>query len=355
MNRTPFAHEDELYHQLYITSDQRSVQRRPKAIASASQNGSTTIDTTTEKTYLPGQPYIGLGDPRIGSYLESELVTRDLNKLAPHLWLVAKQDSSHISSLTHQIVRGRQIIITEKPELHLVWIYNRVYIKPIPRYLLSHAFWKFYLIDKHSPVPEPLRQDITRAALGFLRSYRYLVQHKSDFVLATDDKVRLLPKGTRHSDFIRFIRRFEQMTDTDVSPRYEFGELRLTRLNFWTKIFLRRYTYQKVHGQYGAYFAQFYGPILFVFGVFSVALSAMQVGLAIQPFVKVGPSWTVFAEVSRWFAISTLLCVALIVLFLIAILASLSGRETVFAIKDRILKATPMPLEDAEARMPVGQ
>jgi hypothetical protein len=349
MDQPIFAPEDELYHQLYITSNQRSIQRRPKAIASTTQRGG------TEKTYLPGQPYVGLWDPNLGSYLESELVTRDLNKLAPYLWLVAKQESSHISSLTHQIVRGRQIIITEKPELHLVWIYDRVYIKPIPRYLLSHAFWKFYLIDKHSPIPEPLKQDIKRAALGFLRSYRYLIQHKSDFVLATDDKARLLPKGVRHSDFIRFILLFEQITDTNVSPRYEFGELRLTRLNFWSKVFLQRYTYQRVHGQYGAYFAQFYGPILFVFGVFSVALSAMQVGLAIQPFVKVGPSWTLFAEVSRWFAVWTLFCTALIVLFLIATLAFLSGRETIFAVKDRILKAAPTPPEDAEASIRVGQ
>lgn len=351
MDQTFFVLEDELYHKLYIAPGQRSLQRQPRAAPPTSQSGGPVI----EKTYLPGQPDVGLNDPNIGSYLESELVTNDLNKLASHLWLVAKQDSSHISSLTHQIVRGRKIIVTEKPGLHLVWFYDRIYIKPIPRYLLSYAFWKFYLINKHSPISEPLRQDITRAALGFLRSYRYLIQHKSDFVLATDDKVRLLPKGVRHSDFIKFILLFGRIMDTSVSPRYEFGELRLTRLNFWSKVFLRRYTYHKVHGQYGAYFAQFYGPMLYLFGLFSVALSAMQVGLAIQPFVNMGPSWSVFAEVSRWFAIWTLSCVALIVLFLIATLALLSGREIVFAVKDRILKEIPIALEDPEARMPLGQ
>jgi hypothetical protein len=47
--------------------------------------------------------------------------------------------------------------------------------------------------------------------------------------------------------------------------------------------------------------------------------------------------------------------VALIVLFRIATLAFLFGRETVSAFKDRILKATTIPPVDLEARIPVSQ
>ena len=69
----------------------------------------------------------------------------------------------------------------------------------------------------------------------------------------------------------------------DIRSRYSFGQLRLTRLNLWSKVFLGRFTFYKIHGQYGAYFARYYGPVLFIFGFFSVALSAMQVALAAQP------------------------------------------------------------------------
>jgi hypothetical protein len=325
MNQSPFGFDCQLYTKLSISPNQLTIKR---------SSSHATPESPAEKTTLPGQPRIALQDPNIGSYLQAELITPLLNKLSPHLWLVAKQDSSHVSSLSHQIVRGRDIIITENPELHLVWIYDRVYIKPIPMYLLSHAFWEFYLVSKNSPIPEPLRQDIAKAAQGFLRSYSYLIRHKSDFLLAQDAKHRLLPENIRYSRFIRLITEFEHIPDINVSPRYAFGELRLTRLNFWSKVFLQRITFQKTHGQYGAYFARFYGPILFIFAIFSVALSAMQVTLAVQPLIQLNRSWIVFAQVSRAFSICTLVCVALIALFLVSVLLALSLREILFAVKD---------------------
>lgn len=329
MAHTPFALDRQLCTKLSL---------EPKELILKRTSNQTHSKPRAKKTTLPGQPRISLNDPNIGSCLQQELETPDLNRLSPYLWLVAKQDSAHVSSLSHQIVRGRQIVITENPELHLVWIYDRVYIKPIPKYLLSHAFWDFYLMSQDSPIPEPLRQDITKAAQGFLRSYAYLIQHKSDFLLAQDANHRLVPEKVSHSDFIRFITEFEHIPDLAVSPRYAFGELRLTRLNFWAKVFLRRFTFQKVHGQYSAYFARFYGPILFVFGVFSVALNSMQVALAVQPLIQLSDSWIVFAQLARAFAICTLLCVALVVLFLVSVMLVLCIRETLYATRDLYLK-----------------
>lgn len=363
MNKPPFHSEGELYHKLCIPEPHLIQRRRstPPPIR-ASSIESRTQKITKERRYLPGQPRIALQDPgdpdKISSYLETEFVTKDLNKLEPLLWLVAKQDSSHISSLTHQIVRGREIIVTENPGLHLVWFNDQIYIKPIPKYLLSHAFWEFYLISKDSPIPEPKRQAITDASLGFLRSYFYLIQHKSDFLLAMDARLRLLPKDVSHSGFIKFIAAFEkdQIDDTRVSPRYQFGELRLSRLNFWSKIFLRRLDYQRVYQQYSTYFARFYGPILFLFGVLSVALSAMQVALAVQPLLQWGNSWTTFAKVSRWFSVSTLLSVALVTLLLLLALAVLSLRETVFALGDLwSIKSQKKKPQDVEGKCPASK
>ncbi|KAJ4985112.1 hypothetical protein SVAN01_09415 [Stagonosporopsis vannaccii] len=56
--------------------------------------------------------------------------------------------------------RGRGITVTEEPRLHLVY---RIFIKPIPRYLLSYGFWECYL-DKSSNKLDKNRSDIRKAA-----------------------------------------------------------------------------------------------------------------------------------------------------------------------------------------------
>ncbi|KAL6696426.1 hypothetical protein J3F84DRAFT_407324 [Trichoderma pleuroticola] len=322
MDHPPFSADNELCKVLRATADgnTRVISR---------------INNPAQKDYLPGEPRIQLCNATIGAHLEEELATRELNQLSPYLWLVAKQDSSHISSLTHQRVRGREIIVTEKPGLHLVWYNDRVFIKPLPKYLLSHAFWDFYLISPHSPLPKPLQNELREAALGFLRSYSYLVQRRSDFDLAMDESHRLLPKSIKYADFVRLIRSLESVEDRMVSPRYNYGELRLSRLNFWIKILLFRFTYHKAEGQYGLYFARFYGPILFAFGVFSVLLSAMQVVLAVMPLTDdLGASWLDFAKVSRGFSILILVVVAIVAFFLLVAFMSLASREIIYALRD---------------------
>ncbi|RKL08736.1 hypothetical protein BFJ70_g16749 [Fusarium oxysporum] len=335
--RVPFDSNYQLCDRLVIgTREQPNTETRVTAIERRKfPQGNGQVGGRSSKDYLPGEPRIQLCDPHISNYLKSELLTEDLNKLSPYLLLVAKQDSSHISSLTNQLVRGRQITITEKPELHLVWYYDRVFIKPIPKYLLSHAFWEFYLLSPSSPIEASLRGDLFKAALGFLRSYNYLIRHRSDFALAMRDDCRLLPKNTKHASFIRLIQSFETVDDGAVSPRYKFGELRLSRLNFWAKIFLFRFAYHKTDGQYGAYFARFFGPILFGFAAFSVLLSAMQVVLAAQTLVESdnGP-WDVFTRVSRGFSVFTILSAAVIILVLLLILLAMLSREAVFALRD---------------------
>ena len=91
-------------------------------------------------TALPGAPQIELADAYVGDYLKAEFITKDLDKLAPYLWLMTTPKSDHISALTEQVVRGHEIVVTEEPGLHLLWIYNRVFPKPLQLYLFSHAF-----------------------------------------------------------------------------------------------------------------------------------------------------------------------------------------------------------------------
>ncbi|KAH8730326.1 hypothetical protein GQ44DRAFT_701175 [Phaeosphaeriaceae sp. PMI808] len=76
----------------------------------------------------------------MGHFLEKELCSKDLEIMAPRLWIMTTLSSANIKPLHRQLVKGREIIVTEEPRLHLVWIHNRIFIKPLPHYLLSQAF-----------------------------------------------------------------------------------------------------------------------------------------------------------------------------------------------------------------------
>ncbi|KAM0513508.1 hypothetical protein ACHAPE_007770 [Trichoderma viride] len=333
MTEVPFPSDRQLCSELFIDENPRRVLTRGLGHLDSSTAAS---QHAVNSASLPGHPWVRLRDPynEIAQFLKDELITDSLDKLAPHLWLVATQNSTHISSLTHQLVRGRQIVVTEDPGLHLTWIYERVFIKPLPEYLLSHAFWDYFLVNPSSPIPALERKAIFRAACGFLRSYAFLIQHKSDYLLAIqEDKLGLIPKSISFSNLVEFLRCFKSIPDTEVSHRYLYGDLRLTRLNFWVKIFLGRRTYFKQYGQYGAYFAQFYGPLLFVFGIITLALSSMQVVLAVESVTGFGDGWMSFVWMSQGFSIFTLCLTLLLSLFLVASPVLFIFREVIYAAK----------------------
>lgn len=75
--------------------------------------------------------------------------------------------------------------------------------------------------------------------------------------------------------------------DSVVSKQYYYSKLRLTRLNFYAPLLLRKFHFKQVHRQYGDFFARLYGLILFVFTLVSTVLSSMQVALAAEQLVTV--------------------------------------------------------------------
>ncbi|KAL9138622.1 MAG: hypothetical protein Q9175_000131 [Cornicularia normoerica] len=295
---------------------------------------------------LPSQPLISIAsDPgRLFDFLDKDLLTTDLDRMAPNLWLMATQSGLNISPLHHQKIKGRRIVITEDPRLHLVWIDNRIFIKPFPLYLQSFAFWAKYLNESMStdanlkspnnmfPDWSMRKEPISRAALGLLRSYALLIRHSSDLELAINH--RLLPPETTFLSFCQFASRFPSIPDSDVSPRYGYGELRLARLNFWSKIFLGRWNYETVHRQYSEYFQRFYGPLLFTFGFFSVVLSALQVEMAVES-VWMSNQWPGFWGVSRAFSIISLCFVGLPALALVLLFVGKVMMELLYALTHR--------------------
>ncbi|KAI0383585.1 hypothetical protein F5Y04DRAFT_250545 [Hypomontagnella monticulosa] len=226
---------------------------------------------------LPGRPLISLKDKAVvSSYLVDELSTKRLQQLYGMLFLVSNR--RNISPLHHQLIKGREILVTERPDLHLVWYYERIFIKPIPRCLFSHSFWETHL--------RPFREDLAGPNLylearGFLRTYASLIVHESDFMLAKNKG--LIPNDLQWNAWCHFIEGFGHIRDNRVSPRYHYGELRLTRLNFWSKVFLRGQNYFDVHHNYITYFSRFGAPFSFLFGVFTVMLGALQTALQVYP------------------------------------------------------------------------
>jgi len=259
---------------------------------------------------LPGHPRVSLQDAeRLRSFLYRELWAVDLERMAPHLWIMSTQSSTNISPLHQQKVKGREIIVTEDPRLHLVWIHDRIFIKPLPRYLLSHHFWSEFLSTEESTLGGSAQEQgvyakIQMSALGLLRSYYYLIQYESDFQIACENG-RLLPSDISWTEFCAFSIAFSEIHDDAVSERYHYGELRLTRLNLYAKLLLGKFQYERIHRQYGTLFARFYGPLLFIFGVLSIILSAMQVELGVETLLPT-TQWQPFWHICRWFAIITL-------------------------------------------------
>jgi len=322
LDRAPFTRETQL--EKYLDEIDTSFEKN---------NGSVRHDSL-DSTSLPGHPRMKLRDAeRLTSFLIQEICAPDLETMAPYLWWMSTQSSANISPLHHQHVKGREIIITEDPRLHLVWIYNRIFIKPIPRYLLSHTFWKHYLNHPESPLGVH-RDIVRRSALGYLRTWNWLVTHESDFIMAKDTKPRLVPLDVTWEEFSTFVDQLSSITDEEVSARYGgYGELRLTRLNFYGKFILRKWHFQKVHGQYGAYFARFYAPILFSFSVLSLVLNAMQVEMSVEGLIST--QWAAFWDTSRWFSMIAIIFIVLVSIGLGLLLLAKIVNEWVFAIRVR--------------------
>ena len=297
---------------------------------------------------LPSQPQIHLSDtPQLTSFLTADLITADLNRLSPYLWLISTPKPSNVNPLHYQKVKNREIVLVEDPRLHLVWYHERIYVKPLPAYLLSYGFWRDYLSSSSSLSSSAVvggsgrilgKKDdddgagLEGAALGLLRSYCYLIRHESDLRIAQQEHLQLVPPSVGWKEFCAFTTALRRsIEDGHVAPRYHYGEIRLSRLNVLVKILLFRRNYQEVYPQYAEYFAQFYGPLLFLFGLLSVLLSAMQVSLAVEQLES--RDWDRFYDVCRWLSIAVLVAVALVLGWLLTLLIVRLLLEVWYALK----------------------
>jgi hypothetical protein len=301
-------------------------------ILTALENAHKDKPTPPPLDYLPGHPRVKLSNtPALFDFLIREFCHQDVDSIASRLWWMSKQDKKNISPLHRQIVKGRQIILAEESKLHLVWIDDRIYIKPLPEFLLSYAFWETYLSTGMDGMQQ--RQDrVRKAALGYLRTWLYLVSYEADFRIATE--LNLIPKRVSWAQFCDFTSAFDRIAQGDVHERYAYGEIRLTRLNLYAPITIGKQNFQRVTYQYGAYFAQFYGPLLFGFGILSVILSGLQVALAGEQGAPTG-NLTALYRISLWFAVITILLLTVTTFMLAFLWTYKVVKEWNYALRNR--------------------
>jgi hypothetical protein len=249
-------------------------------------------------------------DLDVDRYLQDELSFQDYTGKEDPLqdpdtcwWLwVAGLPAEFTKPLHYHKVLGREVVIAEQMRLHLTWGNTVLFLKPIPKVLLNHEFFA----KNVSP------NDITyQRAMGYLHTYLRLIKHESDFDLAR--KLRLLPENTTWDGWVKFTSDFPKFRKTKIPSRWNFGELRIHRINLVVQIFRLRplrgwISLEKDSTQY---FTPYFAIIAALFAVLSLVLSAFQVAMA--------PDWKPEAVSSAgfWFAIATLACTAALVVIII--------------------------------------
>jgi hypothetical protein len=223
---------------------------------------------------IPGFPHIKINTDTIHDYLKTELSVSKLNDIYPFLWVAGRK--RHFRSLNRQLQLRREILITEDPAMHLVWVENIIYMKPVPVALFSWEFWDSFICAKETD-SKRIRGPFFESACGLLHSYTKLIVHQSDYRIAISHN--LIPDV----GFSNWCHLAQEIRDAVEQPNYvrekrwEYGELRLARLNWIYKTTLRGYSYFYVYTEYGVYFGKHFQTLLLLYAYCTVILSAMQV------------------------------------------------------------------------------
>lgn len=246
------------------------------------------------------------------NFLESELLVKRLNDAQSFLWLCGRPMPPR--PLHHQLLLKREITVTENPELHLVWSRGRIFLKPIPEWLLHPSFWTEQINATTFPDGRELLgntparlAELALCARGFLYSYCALIAYKSDFQIA---KTRgLVPEEV---SWDRWKTLSEQVLAKHrynaVNPRYWYGELRLGRLNkvymFRFGHLIRGYSTVDSAAVYMDLLHENFGILAALLAYIVVVLTAMQVGLGVDrlkdkpAFQNASYGFTVFSVIS---------------------------------------------------------
>jgi hypothetical protein len=279
------------------------------------EKGTGTTDTlpaTYHYHEAAGKRVVGNPAEDTPAFLRRELSLGRLADMLRHLWFAGAKRPA--MPLHFHIAMGREIVIVDRMDLHLLWTNEgRLFVKPVPRFLLDPAFCRINLQCLNAcPCDTPADTCWTnprKVALGFLYTYACLISSESDFHVANEK--RLLPckeddkpiKWTDWKTLVRELLRMHERAPNMMHPRFLRAELRLSRINTihrFTRLprfdpYLRgRHNYGSLFGDNLAWMA---AATVFV----ALVLTAMQIGLATErlkddaAFQQVSYGFTVFA------------------------------------------------------------
>lgn len=197
--------------------------------------------------------------------LKHSLRAEELDMIHRQLWYAGR--IGNMSPLHHQKVLRRDIILTERARLHLVWFERTIYVQRLDDRLLNWKHFSDIVCGDMS---------VYHAATGFLLSYAHLISYPSDLELAKASG--LINKSISWRSWRSFRHALlDHLTDRDIHDRFEYGELRLDRLNQIYRMRCLGLAYFNIYRDYSSYFGDNYMTLVALFALVSVALSAMQV------------------------------------------------------------------------------
>lgn len=288
------------------------------------------VDTESEE--------ILLASSHVQRFLKDDLSFSGLDKVYKYLWWAGRQFPARpLHRQVHEL--GRAIALTCRADLHLVWCSEtrRVFLKPLPKYLLSYFSWASHV---------SIDQDLDASARGFLLSYIWLIRNEHDWAMAHD--ASLLPAEVTWVAWRGFVESVIRSGGLSVNGlvgvhrRFHYGELRVNRLDHIYR-FTRPSNRQPLLRGYGGllpssysdFFRKEFGWIIVVFAFCTTLLSALQVGLATD-FLGSSETLQVVSSGSALFSLLVLgatvvlifaLCIGLFVFFLVKTLANTAVRE----------------------------
>ncbi|KAI1419791.1 hypothetical protein F5Y12DRAFT_193411 [Xylaria sp. FL1777] len=228
-------------------------------------------------------------------FLGDELLVTRINDIQDWLWVCGRPMPPR--PLHYQVLVSRDITITENPELHLLWSSKRIFLKPLPSWLLDPEIWTSHILKE---------DNLARCARGFLFSYAALIAYESDFRLAQEKG--LLPSSLKWAEWKCVVKEVLKNHDMAlVNPRYWYGELRLDRLNTVYRIkgsVFRGYSKASAHADYTDLIADNFSVLATILGYVVIVLSSLQVGLGVDrlvgntAFVNFSYGFTVFSIIA---------------------------------------------------------
>jgi hypothetical protein len=288
------------------------------------------IDTESEE--------ILLASSHVRAFLKEDLSFTRLDVAYKYLWWAGRQFPARpLHRQVHEL--GRAIALTSRADLHLVWCprTRRIFLKPLPAYLLSHLCWASHVsIDR----------DLDTSARGFLLSYIWLIRNEHDWAVAHD--ACLIPAEVTWvawRDFVESVIRSGGLSVNGlvgVHRRFHYGELRVNRLDHIYRFTRPSNGHQLLRGyggllspSYSDFFRKRFRWIIIVFAFCNTVLSALQVGLATDPpgssktLQDVSTGIVLFSlfVLGLTVVVFLLMYIGLFVFFLVKTLVNMASRE----------------------------